>query len=72
MAGMVQDDATVPTNKRQGTLSNGYLIKFCICDRGSNLVNFLGVRHYCYEGYTKHAKHAKARGVWGHAPPRKF
>jgi len=32
---------------------------------------FLGVRHYCYEEHTKHAKHAKARGSGG-MPPRKI
>ena len=26
----------------------------------------------CCAKHNQHAKHAKARGVWGHAPPGKF
>ena len=33
------------------------------------LVNGNGI--YCVQ-HNEHAKHANARGVWGHAPPGKF
>ena len=40
--------------------------EFC---KGGVLVNGSGI--YCAQ-HNEHAKHANARGVWGHAPPGKF
>ena len=40
--------------------------EFC---KGGVLVN--GNDIYCAQ-HNEHAKHANARGVWGHAPPGKF